>query len=98
MSARTGESCSARRGTILSRHARTRARQRSIPNSVIDGLLDFGDRARSGPGAETCYFTKRSWKKFAVYLGHEARHFERYRSVYAILGDDGQVVTICWRH
>jgi hypothetical protein len=31
-------------------------------------------------------------------LGTEARHFERYRSAYAIVAADGQVVTTCWRH
>ena len=89
--------CAIGRGTRLSRHARDRVRQRSIPASVVDALLDFGERARSGTGAETCFFTKRSWRRFAAYLGQEARHFERYRSVYAVVADDGRVVTACWR-
>jgi len=61
----------------LSRHARERMKDRSIPASVVDALIDFGDRLRCGGGAETCYFTKRSWRRFAAYLGTEARHFER---------------------
>jgi hypothetical protein len=81
----------------MTHHARERARARSIPASVVDALLDFGERARAGAGAETCYFTKRSWRRFAAYLGHEARHFERYRSAYAVVGDDGLVITTCWR-
>jgi hypothetical protein len=89
--------CGAGRGTLLSRHARERVRQRAIPPSVVDALLDFGERVRSGAGAEICFFTKRSWRRFAAYLGHEARHFERYREVYAIVADDGRVVTACWR-
>ena len=97
MSRLSDAGCGAGRATVLSRHAHSRARQRSIPASIIDALLDFGERARAGCGAETCYFTKRSWKRFATYLGQEARHFERYRAVYAIIADDGKVVTACWR-
>lgn len=84
--------------TSLTAHARRRAKDRSIPPSIIDALLDFGDRARAGGGAESCFFTKRSWRRFAAYLGTEARHFERYRAAYAIVGADGQVITTCWRH
>jgi hypothetical protein len=98
VSAAVQTGCSAGRATRLSRHADHRSHERSIPASVIDALLDFGDRARSGAGAETCYFTKRSWKRFAAYLGREARHFERYRAAYAIVADDGGVITACWRH
>lgn len=97
MSAAVQGGCGAGRGTNLSRHAQARVTQRSIPASIIDALLDFGERARAGCGAETCYFTKRSWKRFAAYLGQEARHFERYRAVYAVVADDGKVVTACWR-
>jgi len=82
----------------LTAHAKRRAKDRSIPPSIIDALLDFGERAAAGGGAESCFFTRRSWRRFAAYLGPEARHFERYRSAYAIVGHDGQVVTICWRH
>lgn len=84
--------------TRLTDHARRRAKDRSIPPSIVDALLDFGDRAPAGGRMDSCFFTKRSWRRFAAYLGTEARHFERYRSAYAIVGADGQVVTICWRH
>ena len=86
------------RDTRLTDHARRRARDRSIPHCIVDALLDFGNRAPAGGGAESCFFTKRSWRRFAAYLGTEARHFERYRSIYAIVAADGQVVTACWRH
>lgn len=84
--------------TRLTDHARRRAKDRSIPPSIVDALLDFGDRAPAGGNTESCFFTKRSWRRFAAYLGTEARHFERYRSAYAIVAADGQVVTTCWRH
>lgn len=61
----------------------------------IDAPLGFRDRAPAGGGAESCFFTKRSWWRYAAYLGDEARHFERYRSAYAIVAARlGQQV--CW--
>ncbi len=91
----TAGSLAASRLTV---HAQRRAKDRSIPLSIIDALVDFGDRSAAGGGAEACFFTKRSWRRFAAYLGTEARFFERYRSAYAIVASDGQVVSTCWRH
>lgn len=88
----------AQRRPKLSRHARQRMKDRSIPPLIVEALLDFGERAPCGGGAESCYFTKRSWRRYSAHLGSEARHFERYRSAYAIVAGDGQVVTTCWRH
>ena len=34
-------------------HAKRRMQQRSIPQAVIDALLDFGDRRPAGGGAES---------------------------------------------
>ena len=82
----------------MTRHAVSRAKERSIPPSIIDALLDFGDREAAGGGAEACFFTKRSWRRFESYLGTEARYFERYRSAYAIVASTGEIVTTCWRH
>ena len=87
-----------RRGPSLSRHARQRMKDRSIPQSIVEALLDFGERMPGGNGAEVCFFTKKSWRRFATYLGLEARHFERYRSVYVVVANDGEIITACWRH
>ena len=82
----------------LSRHAKHRMKNRSIPPSIVEALLDFGERAPCGDGAEICFFTKRAWRRYSAYLGSEARHFERYRSTYAIVAGTGLVVTTSWRH
>lgn len=87
-----------RREPSLSRHARQRMKDRSIPQSIVEALLDFGERMSGGTGTEICFFTKKSWRRFATYLGLEARHFERYRSVYVVVANDGEVITTCWRH
>ena len=66
----------ANRRPKVSRHAQQRMKDRSIPPSIVEALLDFGERAPCGGGAETCYFTKRSWRRYSAYLGSQARHFE----------------------
>jgi hypothetical protein len=83
-----------RREPSLSRHARQRMKDRSIPLSVVEALLDFGERMSGGTGTEICFFTKKSWRRFASYLGLEARHFERYRSTYVVVAKDGEVITV----
>jgi hypothetical protein len=82
----------------LTRHVRERMKDRSIPQSIIDGLVEFGERRPAGGGAEMCYFSKRAWRHFAAYLGTEARHFEKYRSVYVVIADGENVITAGWRH
>lgn len=86
-----------RLGTNMSRHSRRRQQQRVIPQSIVDALLDYGARRPAGRGVEECYFNKRAWRHYSAYLGHEARHFERYRSAYVIVGETGTVITTAWR-
>ena len=83
--------------TKLSKHAKKRSDQRSIPQCIIDALVDFGDRCHVGESRESCYFTKKSWRTFSAYMGSEAKYLERYRSAYAIISG-GAVVTAAWRH
>jgi hypothetical protein len=82
----------------LTSHARIRRQQRSIPPAVIDALLDFGERRPAGYGAESVYFTKRSWRKFTSYAGAAVKGYERYRDCYVIEAANGAVVTAAFRH
>ena len=82
----------------MTNHALCRQQQRSIPRAVIDALLDFGERRPAGGGAESVYFTKRSWRKFASYVGTAIKGYERYRSCYVIEAADGAIVTTAFRH
>jgi hypothetical protein len=84
--------------SIMSKHASRRRQQRSIPQAVIDGLIDFGERRLAGAGREEVYFTKGAWREFASYLGTTAKAFERYRNCYVIQANDGTVVTASFRH
>jgi len=82
----------------LTRHVRERMKDRSIPQSIIDGLVEFGEQRSASGGAEICYFSKRAWRHFAAYLGTEARHFEKYRLAYVVIAEDDYVITAGWRH
>lgn len=79
-------------------HALYRQQQRAIPTAVIDALLDFGERRPAGDGAESVFFTKRSWRRFSTYVGTAIKGYERYRHCYLIEGRDGAVITAAFRH
>ena len=81
---------------VFTRHARKRMQQRSIPVDLIDLLFRFGDCRDARHGADSYYFTKRSWRQVESYLGTELKAFERYRNVYAIVAD--RVMTVAHRH
>lgn len=83
---------------VRSNHASRRIKDRSIPRFIIDAILDFGERRPSGDGTESCYFSRRGWRRYAAYLGHESGRFRRYRNIYLVVAPDGVVITACWRH
>ncbi|CAH2606106.1 conserved protein of unknown function (plasmid) [Rhodovastum atsumiense] len=86
-----------RQALKLTRHAAVRTQQRSIPQFIHDGLLGWGDRRDAGCGASSYSFSKRGWRKFAEYLGVQAKYFERYRNAYIVVAEDGTIITVCWK-
>lgn len=80
--------------TQLSRHASVRLQQRGIPAFVIELLEACGSEHRCG-GAEKLFFDKAARKRLKRYLGGERslRLVERWLNVYAVVGDNGSVVT-----
>ncbi|TCM24923.1 hypothetical protein [Novosphingobium sp. ST904] len=86
------------RRATFTRHGAVRSQQRSVPHAVVDALIDFGEAEHDGRGAVRHFFSRRAWKTYSAYLGTEARHYERYRAAYVVLGEDGAVVTTGWRH
>lgn len=78
----------------LSGHASTRLQQRGIPAFVIELLEACGSEHRCG-GADSLFFDKAARKRLKHYLGGERslRLIEPWLNVYAIVGDDGCVVT-----
>lgn len=82
----------------LSEHAKKRSQQRSIPEAVIDLLLDFGDETHLGSGVTSFSFRKKGWKSAAKYLGDRAKYFERYRACYVVVAEDGTIITVAYCH
>ncbi|MFZ4380683.1 MAG: hypothetical protein ACOYO0_01800 [Sandarakinorhabdus sp.] len=84
--------------TPMTRHARERCQQRSIPEEIIDLLLDFACSTYCGNGCERYAFCRRSWRKAAQALGKNVASMEHFRHAYLVLAGDGSVVTAGWRH
>lgn len=82
----------------LSEHAKKRSQQRSIPEAVIDLLLDFGDETHLGSGVTSFSFRKKGWNNAAKYLGARAQYFERYRACYIVVAGDGTIITVAYCH
>jgi hypothetical protein len=82
----------------LSEHAKKRSQQRSIPETAIDLLLDFGNETHLGGGVTSFSFRKKSWKSAAKYLGPKAKYFERYRACYVVVAEDGTIITVAYCH
>lgn len=89
-------SCNAQ--SNMTAHALRRSHERVIPQLIIDALQDYGDTRPTGNGSEEFYFTRKSWKRFASYVGPQAAKLEKYRNTFAIVAADGVVVTVAWRH
>ncbi len=79
-------------------HGAVRSKQRVIPPAVVEALLDFGEDQRAPGGVFYYRFGKRGWRAFQAYLGPAAKHLDRYRSAYAVVADDGSVITVGWEH
>lgn len=81
----------------LTRHARIRQQQRGIPPIVIDLLQTHGAVERAGDGAMTYYFDKASRRRVKTYFGPMGRTIDEYLNYYAVVGPNGQVITVAPR-
>ncbi|MBP1180923.1 hypothetical protein [Methylobacterium sp. PvR107] len=79
-------------------HAQERLQQRAIPPLVIELLEEFGSPERCGQ-AERLIFDKAAKRRLARHLGGERglRMVEPWLHVYAVLADDGHLVTAAHR-
>jgi hypothetical protein len=79
------------------RHASVRRQQRSIPLEAVDLLWEFGTVARAN-GADCLFFDRVARQRAATTIGrNELRRAERYLNAYAVVADDGAVITVAWR-
>jgi hypothetical protein len=81
----------------FTKHARERASQRSISDEAIELLLDYGDVQRV-KGADSYFFNAPAKRRLRNDLGRDSyRRCERHLGIYAIVGDDGRIVTVAYR-
>ncbi len=80
--------------TTNSQHSYARMQQRSIPQVVIDLLEECGSAMRSH-GAERLFFDKAARRRLSEKLGKERgiKSIERYLNIYAVIGDNGILIT-----
>ena len=78
----------------MSKHCNQRMQQRSIPQMILDLLLDFGSAHRSH-GADCLVFDKAARMRLRRHMGGNRglNIFEPWLGIYAIVGDDGAVIT-----
>jgi hypothetical protein len=78
----------------LTAHSMARLQQRAIPPLVVDLLMRFGSPSRAN-GAERLMFDKSAIKRLRHHLGGDRglKLVERWLNVYAVVGDNGSVVT-----
>jgi hypothetical protein len=78
----------------LTRHAEVRLQQRAIPPFVVDLLERCGSTVRCG-GADRLFFDKAAKKRLERHLGgaRSLRLVEPWLGVYAVINDNGSVVT-----
>ena len=78
-------------------NARYRSAQRSIPPHAVALLLDYGTSARVR-GADSYFLDHAGRQRVRQDLGkHGFRSIERWLNAYAVVADDGRVITTAWR-
>lgn len=79
---------------MMSRHAKTRCQQRSIPPMFVDLLLRFGVTERAPGKADKVFLNKAARKQIKAYAGPLASQIDQHLDIYAIVSEEGSVVTI----
>lgn len=82
---------------ISTKHCALRMQQRGIPRIVLDALVDFGSTKRTR-GGERLFFDKAARRRLQrLPEGNSLlKQLERWLRVYAVLADDGNIVTVAF--
>ena len=82
----------------FSHHAQVRKQQRAIPPIIVEWLQDYGCVIRK-EGADVYYLDKKGRRKLKRDIGSVPyRRMEDLLDAYAVIADDGTLVTIGWRY
>lgn len=81
----------------VTHHAAVRMQQRAICLDAVDMLLEFGSAERCR-GADRFFFDRAARRDVAESLDElTLRGYERFLNAYAVVADDGSLVTVGWR-
>ena len=80
-------------------HATRRAQQRAIPPMIVDLLEECGSSFRNGD-ADVLIFDKAGRRRLCNRLGgvRNLRVIDRWLKAYAVLSDDGKIITVGFRY
>lgn len=86
----------ATRACPLTHHAVRRAQQRAISATVLELLLDYGDRFVAGSGAEVVRIGQHGRAELARELPPATwrEHSRKLQTAYAVVAANGAVVTV----
>lgn len=78
----------------LTAHAEARAQQRGIRSDILEVLISHGHREYDHRHCEIVIFDRKAIERIKRIEGAAAAHLASdHRDIYAVLGDDGAVVT-----
>ncbi|SFN74564.1 hypothetical protein SAMN05216386_1688 [Nitrosospira briensis] len=77
----------------LTRHARIRQQQRSIPPMIIELLIGYGACEKAGDGTSKHYFDKRSKRRLDAYAGKLSSLLIEHLNCYVVVCPEGRVIT-----
>ena len=79
----------------ITHHAQARLQQRGIPAYVVESLLDFGRQTHDHRGGTILFFDHRARSKLRRQIaGDSFRQIEAHLDTYAVIGEDGVIVTV----
>jgi hypothetical protein len=85
--------------TLITEHAATRVRQRGVDPVVLDCLLAYGTPFHDRRGGEVIVFDRQALRRLQRAVDPAVRRrVEDRRSLYAVRGADGALVTVGHRY
>ena len=83
----------------LTQHAQARMQQRGITLTTLNSLLDYGAQSHDHRGATIVFFDKKAKRRLLRDSGRDVyRVMEKQLNAYAVVGNDGAVVTVGHRN
>jgi hypothetical protein len=79
----------------LTQHAEARMQQRGISSTTLESLLDYGTMTYDHRGGALVFFDKKAKSRLLRNVGRaQYRVMEKQLNAYAVVANDGSVVTV----